>query len=316
MPLQGAVIHPGNGSRWYGAAYRVNGHLIGYERKSDDLKGDKRIYRIRPIGGGADVLVVGPDKLKSTPSPALDATDKKTEIPGGKLTKELMHKDDGSVRTKPDVSAVFRVAAEGLKEKHPSTVIKTFANVHDDAADGGTLRDTQNNFMDAMEELSATCRDLDFFAYSGHGIARGLASAGVTTKSKCYPDFVEHLRKMLKPRGTVIFYACSCGAAGGIAQQLSSLLPGITTWGHSIPGHGMTNPYKARCQYGERAAVADTFSREEFRKFREKLKEGSSDLWRRVPWMTFDEIRSEVSGKPVPAGVIDMAGIQPRAAFR
>ena len=56
-----------------------------------------------------------------------------------------MHKDDGSVRTKPDVSAVFRVAGEGFEGKHPSTVIRTFAHVHDDAAAGGPLAGPPNN---------------------------------------------------------------------------------------------------------------------------------------------------------------------------
>jgi hypothetical protein len=312
MALQGAVIHPGNGARWYGAAYRLNGKLIGYERKVDELKGDKCVYRIKPIGGGADILVVGPDNLPKSPTPALDPKDNKTEIPGGKLTKEVMRKDDGSVRVRPDVSAVFRVAAEGLREKHPATVIKTFANVHDDAADGGTAGDTLRNFMNAMEELAATCRDLDYFAYSGHGVPRGLASAGLNTKSKRYPAFVEHLRTMLKPRGTIIFYACSCGASNGIAQQLSAALPGITVWGHSIPGHGMTNPYKARCQFGERAAIADTFSREDFRKFRDKLKAAGSDLWRRFPWMSFDEILAEVQGRSNLAGHGNPSGLEQR----
>jgi hypothetical protein len=121
--------------------------------------------------GGADITVMGPSSVRSTPHKTWDLKDGKKELEG-KLAREDVQKADGSTKMRADSSDVFRKAAQGLKEIYPETVIQPFDNVHDDEADGWRVSDSLDNFMEAMEDLNSRCSNLDFFAYCGHGMPR------------------------------------------------------------------------------------------------------------------------------------------------
>lgn len=295
MSLQGACVFAGNNARQRGIAYRVNGQLIGYESARTAIKGkpDRMLFTITPLLGGPVIVMQGPSKIRNTPVTAWEPKDGIAPLPG-KLAKEDMVDGGGNLKMRADSSAVFRVAAQGLKQLYPGTVVEEFSNVHDDKAEGGTKVDSLENFMEALEDCAATTGH-DFFAYSGHGNGRSLPSAGLEMKSKEYRKFVEQLKLMLKPGATVIFYACCTGVEGGMAQSLSADLPGVTVWGHMSAGHGMTNPQKARCLNGRHEKLIDLLGQPHYDKWVKCIKDAASDIWRRYPWMTIEQIRAEVA---------------------
>jgi len=299
MSITGACVFAGNNSRWKGNSYRLNGQLIGFEKlgaKFEPVRAaiknhpDKMRYTIKPINGTAEFDVVGPTakKIGTTPVDTWDNVDL-TKLGPGKMAWEYRIDAGGGFVTKFDSTAVFEATGKGLKDYYPGTKAYEFANVHDDAAEGGSQADSLRNFMDEMRKLSG---NLDFFAYAGHGCGSGLPSACLYKKSEEYTEFIDILRRVLRPEGTIIFYACSTGVANGFASKVSTDLPSITVFGHQSAGHGQTNPEKARFYNGRRETFQELLG-EDYARWTIHIKSGS-DIWRRYPWMEVEELKQEL----------------------
>jgi len=160
---------------------------------------------------------------------------------------------------KNDASGMFsRIPTHLTEYLGAGNVIRApFENVHDDLEEGGTERDTRENFF---AQLAAMPAGLDFFAYCGHGTENGLASACVdndTARARLVTSLAS-----LQQGGTVILYACSTGAPGGLAQQLSRTLGGgnISVWGHTQSRSASTNPTKVRYLRGEALSLQHELS--------------------------------------------------------
>ncbi len=286
----------GNNSRWKGNSYRLNGLLIGFEKlvKLEPARvaiaGGKTRYTIKPLNGTAEFDVVSLDakKIGATPVDTWDPADP-TKLLAGKMQWEYRIDGAGGFVTRCDSTAVFEDAAKGLVSYYPGTKSYGFANVHDDALEGGSQSDTLRNFMDEMRKLSG---NLDFFAYAGHGCGSGLPSACLYKKSPEYTEFIEILRRVLRPEATIIFYACSTGVANGFASKVSTDIPSATVFGHQSSGHGQTNPEKARFYNGRRETFQELLG-EDYARWSIHIKSGS-DIWRRYPFMDIEEIREEV----------------------
>jgi hypothetical protein len=78
---------------------------------------------------------------------------------------------------------------------------------------------------------------LRIVAYFGHGTPQGLESAGIGRTH--LQEFARLLLDKCEDHASIIFYACSTGAAGGFAEQLSTLLlpKQISVYGHTSYGH-------------------------------------------------------------------------------
>jgi hypothetical protein len=304
MSVTGACVYAGRNSRLRAIAYRINGQLIGYEVKELRQKypADKKkvIYHIKPLTGAGDQKVLGPSSLNGAPAATWDPTKPAVELPG-KLTKEDVRDGAGNLKMRADSSAVFKYASDLLKKAYPATECRSFANVHDDFDDSGTIGESLNNFMEEVKELADRHTNLDYFAYSGHGNGPGLPSAGLKMGTRQYDTFVDCLKSMLRADGRVIFYACSMGLPGGMAADLSRRLPGVTVFGHNCSGHGMTNPEKVRCFCGQRVVFATAMGKDVYTRWVKLIKDPAEDIWLRYPWMSIEEIIEEVNRK-VPAG--------------
>jgi len=313
-PSSGACLYAGNNCRAKGWAYKVNNQRIGYARV--DNNGDpigqlvapqRWRYTIRPLTESAanpEFQVIGLPKaqIRSTLTQTYALNNPAMPMPGREMVYEDRRDAAGNVVLRPDSTSVFQPTGVGLWQRYRS-LYRAFTNVHDDQADGGTSADSLSNFMDMMRGLP---NNLDFFAYAGHGYTAGLSSAGLARGTSAYTEFIEILRRIVRPDGAIIFYACSTGAASGFAQTVSGDIPGVTVFGHEIPGHGQTNPFKVRV----RAGVRETFQTllgDDFARWRSYIKKKECDIWRRYPWMSIESIKAEVqAGKQLEICLLDI----------
>lgn len=91
----------------------------------------------------------------------------------------------------------------------------------------------RGRFNEILHGLSISPSQLDTVAYFGHGTKDLLYSAMI---GPGYLDeFVASLRGNCGPGATIILYACSCGAPGGIAEQLANKLSdlSVTVYAHA-----------------------------------------------------------------------------------
>lgn len=297
-PSTSACVYASRNSRLKGYALYVNGARYGYQVDQGDNPGvriagsaDRATYTIHPLNATQpDVTVISRhwDNINSTAQPTYATAAAGVPVPNRTLVKEDRVDPGGAYHMRSDSTSVFTEASHRLHELY-KTEEHGFANVHDDEADGGGLSDSLDNFMEEMRSLPA---NLDFFAYSGHGWTGGLASAGLRRNTPEYTEFVEILRRIMKPTGIVVFYACSTGAASGFAQSVSSDVPSVTFFAHAIPGHGQTNPYKVKIRNGNRETF-ETLLGSDFSKWARYIK-GATDVWRRFPFLDIETLRKEV----------------------
>jgi hypothetical protein len=304
MGLVGACVFAGNNTKWKGNSYRVNGQVIGFEKLNEKLnpvrkavakRPDLNEYTIKPLDPSKpefQVLCATADKIGATPKDTWSPGDPTIPMPG-KMQYEYRTTLDGAWLTRKDSTAVFEAAAKGLKSYYPGSQALEFFNVHDDADDtSGTKADSLKSFMEQMGKLN---NGLDFFAYAGHGNGGSLGSACLSrTSAPQYRDFINTLRRVLKPNATIIFYACLTGVESGFAQSVSSELPNVTVFAHRSKGHGQTNPEKVRIYNNNRETFEKLLGADYWR-WVTAIKSGG-DLWRRYPFMTMDELKAEVQG--------------------
>ena len=131
---------------------------------------------------------------------------------------------------------------------------------------------------------------LDTVAYFGHGDKNMLASAMIGPGY--LPKFIASLRATCDFTPTIILYACSCGAQGGIASKIADGLSDLLAevYGHLSLGHAYMNPqvrafpgFRTVCPSGKVDAWLKAFA------------DPKSDLWMRFPFMTEEEIAQELS---------------------
>jgi hypothetical protein len=148
----------------------------------------------------------------------------------------------------------------------------------------------QGRFNEILHGLQIAPAQLDTVVYFGHGEANLMASARIG------PDlldgFVASLRGNCGSGATIILYACSCGAPGGIAEQIATKLSdmSVTVFSHATDGHAFRNPVVRRFPGGTRVAPPDQVSG-----WLKAFADESDDLWMRFPFMSADEIHSELS---------------------
>jgi len=148
-----------------------------------------------------------------------------------------------------------------------------------------------------LDEIDNHCAgSLDFFAYFGHGIPQGLASAD------CYGKHLDELCEILRPKMRepfiVALYACSCGVLNGYIGKLRDALRGdVYVYGHLSPGHSYMNP-----QVSEEASSNSPTFRLLYPNGDDLCAIWSdalhySDLWLRFPLMEDYQVDRELNGR-------------------
>ena len=146
-------------------------------------------------------------------------------------------------------------------------------------------------FNEILHNLQIAPYAFDTVAYFGHGTKDMMWSARIGPGF--LPDFVSSLRANCARGATIILYACSCGAPGGIAEKIASQLSdmSVTVYSHAVDGHAFRNPVVRKFPGGTRVAPPDLVQ-----PWLEAFKDESDDLWMRFPFMTDNEIHKELSG--------------------
>jgi hypothetical protein len=148
----------------------------------------------------------------------------------------------------------------------------------------------RQRFDEILHGLQISPYQLDTVAYFGHGTKDLMVSAMI---GPGYLDeFVASLRGNCGSGATIILYACSCGAPGGIAEQMANKLSdmSVTVFSHATPGHAFRNPTVRRFPGGTRVAPPD-----QVQAWIDAFKDEDDDLWMRFPFMSADEILKELS---------------------
>jgi hypothetical protein len=160
----------------------------------------------------------------------------------------------------------------------------------------------QNNAARRAEILTALQRGCggtwyDAFVYFGHGIPKGLPSAGF------YMDDIGTLADAIYYycdfNVKVLLYACSAGAPGGFTYRLGDELGfmknyGFAAYSHALDGHTFTNPTVRRFpsnlgQTGVTVAPAGKIAQ-----WIKAMENPKRELWAEFPFMTDEEIRNAV----------------------
>lgn len=136
---------------------------------------------------------------------------------------------------------------------------------------------------------------LDVIAYFGHGDRNRIGSAEIGVKH--ISKLAEAIKIAAAPGCQVIFYACQLGGASGFCEKLATMLGNtVTFWGHSCSGHGNTNPYVTRYPYTpDKTPFLIDPADPLFPTWRSLIK-SQSDIWARFPFMTKEEVVSELNG--------------------
>jgi hypothetical protein len=158
----------------------------------------------------------------------------------------------------------------------------------------GAQKAARQRFYDTIDTHCPAGTNL--FAYFGHGIAGGLASAHV------YGDHLDDLLAVLQPKISTPFvavlYACSAGAAQGFSGKLRAKLGGdVWVYGHTSVGHSFLNPDVSEEASGNSPTWRMLYpSGSELRAaWAEALK--YTDLWLRFPLLEDDSVYAEVNAR-------------------
>jgi hypothetical protein len=151
--------------------------------------------------------------------------------------------------------------------------------------------DDKNKMINAIKKSTM----LDVIAYFGHGDRNRIGSADIGLKDMT--KLVEAIKTAAAPGCQVIFYACQLGGNEGYCQKLAGMLGNtITFWGHSCKGHGNTNPYVTRYPYTPDTTPFLIDPAGPYFWYWTKLIKSTSDIWARFPFMTKDEVETELRG--------------------
>lgn len=289
---RGLAIYPDNNSKWRGYAYYRNGNAnqVGRKRSRGGRHGVRRLYTVRLNAGGETTVAAAPRLSKSsTRNPAYDVT---TGAEIGYFNWTVLRDASNNIIAKPDSTGEFELIARKLRQLYglSDSLICPFENVHDDVDPEGTRRETRENFFEALQAVEET--DLDFFAYAGHGGTQSLPSAQVRARDR--GRLVTEIRRLLKPNGIVLLYACSAGVIGGFASQLSASLLGMTVWAHSDAGQASRNADKIRFRNGSGLDIRDILSAGARERWARHLR-ASPDFYARFPFMTHHAIEEELA---------------------
>jgi len=290
-------------------AYYQNNNLIGYESdktKRVAMPHHRMAYQIQ-VRGRSEVLTVVSlvnTMVNDDPVDVFDMNGHKKH--GHHMIWEGVQGDNNKIIMKD--GHLFRKAAFALQFEAPKTQIRPFGNVHEDEVHGnGGRGKTRDNFFAALADIpGAKC--YDFFAYCGHGVKEGLASAAMGRMaggdSTLYDKFLGELRRMLKPNPIIIFYACSTGKPGGFAENVCNDLRSMnpTVWAHLSDGNGDTNPEKVRIRPGgDRKTVRDSMKEilgSDYHHWECRVKSPKGDhhegIWSHYMFMTEEELRKDV----------------------
>jgi hypothetical protein len=289
-PKSGAAVFAAHNSRMMRFAYRElengkPGRLIAWL----DKKSAKRLSKTQQLYEGTvghqSIAVWGipSSDIWSNPTPTFDTG-------GARQNRSLTWEWDGTMRN--DSDKVFHMGADCMKARYPGTELLSFDNVHDDLSDEGDKSDSLKHFMTAVRKIKP---GLDYFAYFGHGSKNSLVSAQLhrTKTPKEFNEFIKILNERVKPGGTIVFYACDTGDKDGFAQTVAARVSGRTVFGHDGAGDARTRPFVVRCFNRTREPFQELLGKD-FHKWEGYIK-SCSDIWRRFPWMSIEEIRNEVS---------------------
>ncbi len=159
----------------------------------------------------------------------------------------------------------------------------------------GSNATVRKRFYDTIDTYCPA--GLSLFAYFGHGIGKGLASAHV------YTEHLDDLLKVLKPKISypffAVLYACSSGKADGFTGKLREKFGGDAVWvyGHTTAGHSFMNPDVSEEATGNSPTWRMLYPvGSELRSpWAEALK--YTDLWARFPMMDDGPIAAEVNAR-------------------
>src|SRR5581483_6479092 len=159
----------------------------------------------------------------------------------------------------------------------------------------GSNATVRKRFLDTIDTHCPA--GISLFAYFGHGIPQGLASAHL------YGDHLDDLVKVLAPKISYPFiamlYACSSGAAGGFTGKLREKLGGGAVWvyGHTSVGHSFMNPDVSEEATGSSPSYRMLYpvGADLRAAWAEALK--YTDLWLRFPMMGDESIAAEVNAR-------------------
>ncbi len=254
------------------------------------------IRRAARATGGHDLIGLDRALSRSRRNRAWTEQDGDTWREDGDVRHTLARATDGSVVLRADSAGMFGPVARSLQEFYrlPAAHVLPFTDtLTDDDEEHGSDAQTSSRFLDALERITGD--QLDFFAYVAHGSADGLASAGVRTGApRTIARFVSLLQHRLRRDGVVVLYACLTGQDGGFAQQLSSLLPGMTVWGHNTSGLASRNPLKVRCRNGVREPIQGIIGEANYLRWTQRLTD-DGDFFLRFPFLSDAELLDEVT---------------------
>lgn len=295
MP-RGSVIYAGNNSRLREFAFRnMQGGLVGYRARTyPGAQGsivnypNRKRYQVRRTDGGNQDIAAPKNLSRSYPNDVWSLTGERI----GSFVREDVVGAEGALVIRTDSSNEFRRIGDRFRALYQLSqeLVRSFDNVHDDFDEGGSEADTRENFFDELRAISLTQQD--FFAYSGHGSSQGLPSACI--KVGQLPRLAGEIRRLLKPDGIVLLYACSTGEPGGFAEQISGHLTGMTVWGHIGEGPASRNSQKVKYQNGVKQDFLELLSTDERQAWRNHIRH-NPDFYARFAFMTLEQIKGELN---------------------
>ncbi len=149
----------------------------------------------------------------------------------------------------------------------------------------------RKRFFDAIDQHCPGGTNL--FAYFGHGIPKGMASA------HCYEEHLDQFLEVLRPKISfpfaAVLYACSAGKENSYTGKLREKLGGdVRVFGHTTAGHAFMNPDVSKEDSGSSPSYSKIhpYGTDLRAAWAEGLK--YSDLWLRFPLLSDDQISAEL----------------------
>ena len=210
-----------------------------------------------------------------------------------------------------DATGAFRPGAQAFKKVHNIPQDIFYFDWRDKDAD------LRQRILDKLATVPCDDPDgLDVVAYFGHGISRGLPSAGFYSEDHAHKvrsdaqDLAAAIASVSKHEVRVVLYACSAGQlptsfASALATALNSTDAAV--FGHDRIGHSFANPYVTIFQPGSPGRYVVEPGSTNWKAWAKAVRAGNSlhpardNFWARFPFMSEDEIKAEL-GDAVPGG--------------
>lgn len=295
MRPSGVVVYPKNNGRLKTLVlYKDIGGKTGYlwgEAKAKEKGSPHAIYPVAldATGPRGPRIKVGALKgLDKTNTPAR-VYDPETWKEIGYFRWEEVKLPGGSQRERPDSTGEFQLIASTFKRLYGADTYG-FGNVHDDVDDStGDGEQTRKNFLDMLDGIRGA--NLDYFAFAGHGNWDSLASAQI--RKQDVEGFVERLRRIVRPDGAILFYACLTGKDGGLASKVSQGMRSASVWGHTRKGTASRNDDKIVYRNGFGVPIKDKLSAAAAKNLSAYLL-SSEDFYARMPFMSVPDMNAEI----------------------